>query len=251
MLERQLEDGGIDEPPLLALDLEAEDVVRVVVHREPLRARRRVVRVRLHGMTELSLEATAELGQRRVLQLERLEDDRRAAVELVGDPLDASRRRERLRRPRNVLRVVGEDDLLVFLDDSESRPAQLPSATRRSTSAIDSRSRKRPSSSRGTRRGLRSQYSPRKRAPRRARCSARARWSYERRCRRSQRRSRRCLRRSNPSSLSSLCRPHRRRPRPPLVLRRSGSRRRSAWCARPSNLPQWVAANPGGYKVRW
>jgi hypothetical protein len=66
LLQRQLEDGWIDEPPLLALHLEAEDVVRVVVHRKALRARRRVVRVRLHGMTELSLEAATELGQRRV-----------------------------------------------------------------------------------------------------------------------------------------------------------------------------------------
>jgi hypothetical protein len=75
-------------------------------------------------MTELGLEATAELGQRRVLQLERLEHDRRAAGELVGDPLDPRRPRERLRRPWNVLRVVGEDDLLAFLDDTEGRPAQ-------------------------------------------------------------------------------------------------------------------------------
>jgi hypothetical protein len=56
--------------------------------------------------------------------LERLEDDRRAALELGRDALDARRAREGLRRPRNVLRVVGENDLLALLDDAERGPAQ-------------------------------------------------------------------------------------------------------------------------------
>ncbi len=87
--QRQLEHGRIDEPALLALDLEAEDVVRVVMDLEALRARgRRVVRVRLHGMAELTLEVAAEIGERRVLELERLEHDRRAALELRRDPFD-------------------------------------------------------------------------------------------------------------------------------------------------------------------
>ena len=60
VLQRQLEDGRVDEPALLALDLQAEDVVRVVVHLEPLCRRRRVVGVRLRGMAELSLEIAAE-----------------------------------------------------------------------------------------------------------------------------------------------------------------------------------------------
>jgi hypothetical protein len=59
-----------------------------------------------------------------VLHLERLEDDRRAALELRRDALDAGRPREGLRRPWNVLRVVGENDLLALLDDAERRPAQ-------------------------------------------------------------------------------------------------------------------------------
>ena len=75
-------------------------------------------------MAELGLELPAELRQRRMLQLEGLEDDRRAALELGRDALDAGRPREWLRRPRDVLRVVGEDDLLALLDDPESRPAQ-------------------------------------------------------------------------------------------------------------------------------
>jgi hypothetical protein len=62
-----------------------------------------------------------------VLHLEGLEDDRRAARELRRDALDARRRRERLGRPGDVLRVVGEDDLLALLDDAESRPTQASS----------------------------------------------------------------------------------------------------------------------------
>jgi hypothetical protein len=74
-------------------------------------------------MAELSLELSAERRQRRMLQLEGLQDDRRAAFELRRDALDAGRPRERLRRPRDVLGVVGEDDLLALLDDAKSRPA--------------------------------------------------------------------------------------------------------------------------------
>jgi hypothetical protein len=75
-------------------------------------------------VAELGLELPAELGQRRVLDLEGLEDDRRAPLKLRRDTLDAGRPREGLRRPRNVLRIVGEDDLLALLDDAERRPAQ-------------------------------------------------------------------------------------------------------------------------------
>ena len=124
VLQRQLEDGRVDEPALLAFDLEAEDVVGVVVNREALGAGGRVVGVRLGRMAELGLELSAERRQRRMLHLEGLQDDRRAARELRRDTFDAGRPREWLRRPRDVLRVVGEDDLLALLDDAESRPAQ-------------------------------------------------------------------------------------------------------------------------------
>jgi hypothetical protein len=59
-----------------------------------------------------------------VLQLEGLEDDRRAALEFGRDVLDACRPREGLRRPGDVLGVVGEDDLRALLDDAESRPSE-------------------------------------------------------------------------------------------------------------------------------
>jgi len=75
-------------------------------------------------MRELSLELPAEVRERGVLQLQGLEDDCRAAFELGGDVLDAGRPREGLRRPRDVLRVVGEDDLCALLDDAKSRPPQ-------------------------------------------------------------------------------------------------------------------------------
>jgi hypothetical protein len=58
-----------------------------------------------------------------MLHLEGLQDDRRTALEGRRDALDAGRPREWLRRPRDVLRVVGEGNLLAFLDDPESRPA--------------------------------------------------------------------------------------------------------------------------------
>src|SRR4029450_12718261 len=126
---------------------------------------------------ELAFEVTAEVREGGMLELERLEDDRGALLELCRDPLDVGASRERRRRPRDVLRVVAEDDLRVLPDDPERGGPQTtrrgtgtrgaaspPAATRRSTSPIDSRSRKRPSSSRGTRRGFRSQFSPKKRS---------------------------------------------------------------------------------------
>ena len=70
-------------------------------------------------MAELTLELAAEHGQRRMLELERLEDDRRAALELLCDPLDPSGSGERGGRPRNVLRVVAGEDLRILLDDPE------------------------------------------------------------------------------------------------------------------------------------
>ena len=65
-------------------------------------------------MPELGLELTAELRQRWVLDLQRLQDDRRSALELGCDPLDPGRPDERLRRPGNVLGVVGADELLAL-----------------------------------------------------------------------------------------------------------------------------------------
>jgi hypothetical protein len=59
-----------------------------------------------------------------MLYLQRLEDDGRALLELRRDTLDAGRPREGLGRPRDVLGVVGEGDLLALLDDAEGRPAE-------------------------------------------------------------------------------------------------------------------------------
>lgn len=72
-------------------------------------------------MAELPLELPAEVGERWVLELKRLEDDRRAALELRRDPLDLRGAGERGRRPGDVLRVVAERDLRVLLDDAERR----------------------------------------------------------------------------------------------------------------------------------
>ena len=93
--------------------------MRVVVHLEALRACGRVVRVRLHRVAELALDVAAEVGEWGMLELQRLEDDRRAALELPRDPFDLRAPRERRRCPRDVFRVVAEDDLRVLLDDPE------------------------------------------------------------------------------------------------------------------------------------
>ena len=106
--QRQLEDRRIDEPALLARHLETEDVVRVVMDLEPLGRRRRVVGVRLGGVAELALEIAAEARQRWVMDVQRLEHDRRAPLELGGDAFDLGGRREGLRRPGDVLGVVAE-----------------------------------------------------------------------------------------------------------------------------------------------
>jgi hypothetical protein len=63
-----------------------------------------------------------------MLELERLEHDRGALLELSRDPLDLGAPGERGRRPRDVLRVVAEHDLRVLLDDPER---WVPQATRR------------------------------------------------------------------------------------------------------------------------
>jgi hypothetical protein len=75
-------------------------------------------------MPERALELAAEDCEWVVVQLKRLEDDRRAALELGGDVFYARRPRERFRGPGNVLDVVAEDDLLVLLDDSERGVAE-------------------------------------------------------------------------------------------------------------------------------
>ena len=124
VLQRQFEKGRVDEPALLALDLEAQHVVGVVVHLEALRARGRVVRVRLRGMTELALELAAELRERRMVVLERLEDDRRAAFELGATRSTSAVPENERRRPWDVLRVVAEPDRGALLDDAERRMAQ-------------------------------------------------------------------------------------------------------------------------------
>src|SRR5262249_58244135 len=56
---------------------------------------------------------------RRVLELKRLQDDRRSALELRSNPLDVCGPRERRRRPGDVLRVVREHDLPALFDDAE------------------------------------------------------------------------------------------------------------------------------------
>ena len=69
------------DPALLARDLEHEDVVDVVVRREPPRGGWRHVRVDLHGMADVVPQASRELDHGRPDAVERLEDDRRPVGE--------------------------------------------------------------------------------------------------------------------------------------------------------------------------
>ena len=95
--------------------------MRVVVDRQALRRARRVVRVRLHGVPELSLERAAELRHGEVVKVESLNDDRRATLELGCDALDVRRAGEAGRAPGNRLRVVaGDGDLLALFHDPDA-----------------------------------------------------------------------------------------------------------------------------------
>ncbi len=85
VLQRELEQRVVEEPALLAGDLEDEDVVRVVVHGEALRAARRVVGVDLNAETERLLELPAEDRQRQPVDVQRLQDDGGARLPLGED----------------------------------------------------------------------------------------------------------------------------------------------------------------------
>jgi hypothetical protein len=90
---------------LAAAHLQDEDVVRVVVDREPLRGGGRRVGVGLHGEAEPLLESPAVDGRGMPVQVQGLEDDRGAAGVLGGDPLDARQAGEAAGPPRDLLRV--------------------------------------------------------------------------------------------------------------------------------------------------
>ena len=122
VLERELHERVVEEPALLAGDLEDEDVVGVVVHREALRAAGRVVRVGLHRQAERLLELPAEDRQREPVDVQRLEDDRGAGLPLRDDAPDVRGLRER-RAPRHVLRVGAQVELSALADESERRVA--------------------------------------------------------------------------------------------------------------------------------
>jgi hypothetical protein len=62
-------------------------------------------------VAELDLERAAELGERLPVQVQALEDDRRAVLELGQDALDVRRAREGLRPPGKILRVLGDVEL--------------------------------------------------------------------------------------------------------------------------------------------
>ena len=95
VLERELQERLVQEPALLACDLEDEHVMGVVVHGEALRASRRVVGVGLHRQPDRVLELPAEDGQRKPVDVQRLQDDGRAGLPLGEDAGDVGGLRER------------------------------------------------------------------------------------------------------------------------------------------------------------
>ena len=78
-------DGLVDDPALLAGELEDEDVVDVVVRGEPARRRGRDVRVDLDRVPELAGQRSGEVDDRRPEPMERLQHDRRAVGEEARD----------------------------------------------------------------------------------------------------------------------------------------------------------------------
>ena len=199
VLQRQLEHGLVDEPPLLARDLEREHLVRVVVDGQSLRPARRVVGVRLRGVAEVRLELPAVARERQPEVVQPLEHDRGAGFELREHARDVGDARERppaARRGRSCSRTT-----VAPAFTSRKPGVRIPvSVISRSTSRTERRSSKRPSSPRGTTSGFCSQCSARKRS---ASTGAIARESGGARRRPSRSRLRR--------SRSSHCRPCRRR----------------------------------------
>jgi hypothetical protein len=75
-------------------------------------------------MAERGLQRPAELCERPPVQVQALEDDRRAVLELREDALDVCGAGEGLRAPREVFRVVGDVELRAGLREPEGRKAE-------------------------------------------------------------------------------------------------------------------------------
>jgi hypothetical protein len=98
--------------------------VRVVVNGQPLGGARRVVGVGLGGLSKPGLQLSAEEREREVVQVQRLEDDRRARRKLPRYPFDVGGACEGPRSPRQLGRVVARVELRVGLDEAEGRKAK-------------------------------------------------------------------------------------------------------------------------------
>jgi hypothetical protein len=70
---------------------------------------------------QLLLELAGEAGERRVVEMERLQDDCGAARECGGDALDVDRRGDRNRTPREIDRVLADGEVFLGLDQAKSR----------------------------------------------------------------------------------------------------------------------------------
>jgi hypothetical protein len=73
---------------------------------------------------ELGLEQAAELGEGPMVEVECLDDESGAPLELGRRALDVDRAGERRRPPRDVARVAANADALTRLDEPESGIAE-------------------------------------------------------------------------------------------------------------------------------
>src|SRR5918995_5100491 len=96
----------------------------VVVDGKALRGARREVRVHLGRMPQRALERAAEGAELGPMQMQALEHDRGAALPLGEHAIDVRRAGEAAGAPRDFRRVVADGELLVRLDEPESREAQ-------------------------------------------------------------------------------------------------------------------------------
>jgi len=78
-------------------------------------------------VSELSFQVTAELDERRPVEVQSLEDDGRAGLPLGEDPVEVDRAGEGARSPGKVDRVVGRVELCPLADEPEGR---IPDAGR-------------------------------------------------------------------------------------------------------------------------
>ena len=168
--------------------------MRVVVHREALRAARRVVRVRLHRVAERGLERAAEAGERRPVVVSAWRTIVAPSSNAAATRSASAVPRERLRAARRGRPCTRRADLAPSLTSRNAGKRSAPEQISRSTSAARGGRRSDLPRPAGRRAAAAPSSSARKSAGSNG-STQRARALRTCRCRRCRRRSRRCRRR--------------------------------------------------------